>query len=1696
MEPERSGKIAASGCAGARTSAGNGSTVLGGLLASFKIPAMAVAGIALLVLSCGDGAVEPPPPPAPVATTITVNPGSATLSALGETARLTAEVRDQNGQAMAGAAVAWASSDASVATVDASGVVTAAANGSATITATAGSVSGTAAVTVAQVVTAVAVSPAADTLVAFGDTVRLVAEAADANGHAMATVTEFEWSSSDTLVARVDDSGLVESVGKGETAVMATASEVTGETELTVVSPLPTTVAVSPDIVRFTAFGQTEQLAVEVRDQAGRVMAEATVSWSSGDTLVAVVDSAGLVTAVGAGTTSVAAVARDVSDAVAVTVTQSAGSVVVSPAESTIGVGDALRLSAEAFDENGNRVNGAVFSWSSSNAGVAGVDDTGLVEGVAEGTARIRATTGDAWGVAEVTVESPDRAALVALYEATNGPNWVDDTNWLTDAPLGEWYGVHTDHFGRVVRLDLAGRRDAAARRTVSHGLIGSLPPELGNLIGLRTLDLGDNDLFGAIPPDLGNLTELRRLDLGDNNLTGAFPPALLNLVRLESLDLGGNSLKGTILPGLGDLGSLMWLNLSRNRWTGTIPPELGNLAKLRELRLYSAELTGPIPPEFGNLVSLTWLRLDGNRLTAPIPSELGNLASLLGMFLGGNNLTGTIPPEFGNLASLESLGLGPNNLTGTIPPELGDLANLRSLRLGYNRLTGTIPRSLAQIALDQLSFEGNDGLCVPGTAESAAWIARIGQWEGPFCNKSDIAALEALFRSADGPGWADSGGWLDGPALSTWHGVRADTLGLVTAIDLSDNGLAGRLSPELGELAQLAELRIGGNAGLSGRLPYSLRRLGLEVLHYAGTGLCAPAEAAFRAWLAGITSHEGTVECAPLSDRDILEALYHATGGSEWTIGDGWLTARPLGEWHGVEVDTQGRVTELRLGSNGLRGSIPPELGKLSNLVGLSLYRNELTGSIPPELGNLTALQGLGLYRNQLTGAIPPELGSLGSLRWLYLTGNRLTGAIPRELGDLANLKQLRLYSNDLTGGIPPELGNLANLEELGLAGNRLTGTIPPGLGNLARLIELWLAGNELTGTIPPEIGNLADLEHLRLEANELTGAIPPELGKLSSLISLDLEVNELTGAIPPELGNLSSLNALDLAANNLTGSVPPELGALRRLRRLSLATNPGLSGPLPTSLANLRFLREIQTGGTGLCAPSDARFLEWLKELSTGRVARCADALAHAYLTQAVQSRAYPVPLVAGEKALLRVFLTAPGGANADIPPVRARFYVRNREVHVENIPGKPGPIPSEVQEGNLSRSANAEIPAYVVRPGLEMVIEPDSDGTLDPALGVAKRIPATGRLPVEVRTMPLFDLTVIPFLWSEAPDSSVLDITAGMAADPDGHELLVYVNTLLPVGDLVVTAHDPVVTSTNEGFALLAETEAIRAIEGGTGHYTGTIAGPFTGPFGVANTPGRSSFSIPSALVLAHELGHNLSLGHAPCGTPGDPLYPYPDGSIGAWGYDSRLERLWPPDDSYDLMSYCGPKWISDHYFEQAFRYRVADGAASGTATADPDRSLLLWGGIGSDGQPYLEPAFVVDARPMLPGSGGDYRIAGRTREGAELFDLAFAMPEVADGDGSTNFAFVLPVQAAWDDDLASITLSGPGGSATLDESTDQPMAILRDPRTGQVRGFLRDPPPATRAAADAVGGAARQGLETLFSRGIPDAGAWRR
>ena len=155
-----------------------------------------------------------------------------------------------------------------------------------------------------------------------------------------------------------------------------------------------------------------------------------------------------------------------------------------------------------------------------------------------------------------VTADHPsDVEVLVALYKATDGTNWEDNDNWLSDAPIGEWHGVATDANGRAVGLSLS-----------DNNLVGEIPVELVRLANLRTLDLGQNGLVGEIPPELGNLTILEDLDLSDNSLSGEMPPELGLLVHLEDLDLRDNSLSGEIPP---ELLVLFYLSLEDLRLDG-----------------------------------------------------------------------------------------------------------------------------------------------------------------------------------------------------------------------------------------------------------------------------------------------------------------------------------------------------------------------------------------------------------------------------------------------------------------------------------------------------------------------------------------------------------------------------------------------------------------------------------------------------------------------------------------------------------------------------------------------------------------------------------------------------------------------------------------------------------------------------------------------------------------------------------------------------------------------------------------------------------------------------------------------------------------------------------------------------------------------------------------------------------------------
>ena len=229
-----------------------------------------------------------------------------------------------------------------------------------------------------------------------------------------------------------------------------------------------------------------------------------------------------------------------------------------------------------------------------------------------------------------------DRAALVALYNATGGADWKNNTNWLSNEALSEWHRVETDEDGRVTAL-----------RLVANELSGEIPAELANLTNLQVLSLSINTLSGEIPAELGNLTNLEGLDLLRNTLSGEIPARLGNLTNLQLLYLHSNELSGEIPAELGNLTNLQSLYLSINTLSGEIPAELGNLTNLQLLHLGSNELSGKIPARLGNLTNLEDLFLNRNELSGPLPLTLSALSQLLVLDIRETTLCAPVDTAF-----------------------------------------------------------------------------------------------------------------------------------------------------------------------------------------------------------------------------------------------------------------------------------------------------------------------------------------------------------------------------------------------------------------------------------------------------------------------------------------------------------------------------------------------------------------------------------------------------------------------------------------------------------------------------------------------------------------------------------------------------------------------------------------------------------------------------------------------------------------------------------------------------------------------------------------------------------------------------------------------------------------------------------------------------------------------------------------
>jgi|GEM_PF-2514592 len=686
----------------------------------------------------------------------------------------------------------------------------------------------------------------------------------------------------------------------------------------------------------------------------------------------------------------------------------------------------------------------------------------------------------------------------------------------------------------------------------LSNDLQGTIPEELGALSNLRLLRMANNQLEGIIPESLGNLTNLDGLYMGGNYLTGTIPDTLRNLQELSHLDLGSNFLSGGLAAWWGELTDLVTLNLNNNALMGNIPPEMSYLTQLQFLSLSGNSLSGFIPAELEQLDQLIRLDLAFNELNGTIPEELGSLQALQFLDLDNNNLEGEVPDSLTSLSMLIGLYLHNNQLTsvpdfsGLTPEEFSLFGNrltfadiLPNIGLASTGYFAYSPQS--SLSLDTI-FDPNTASTVtfalgvdPGiTTNIYAWhqngvqdslINGIPERTFPTVSPSDYGSYEVEVTNPNAPELTilirdirigddfvglicdqavvipgDGTYQASGPSAgggcyncaratnSNWYTFTPTTDGLLT-IASCNGGADTRVFLYEGTCETLNEIAQNDDACAMGpdKPLYASR---IEDAFVEG------GKTYFLEWddRWDHTGFEFTYSLVPLpttspcrlSDSLALVAFYQSTNGPVWE--NPWDLSKPLEAWQGVETNANGCVS------------------------GLSVYFERGSGTLPPELGDLSELVTLELTGNRI--------------------GSRIGGSIPPELGSLDNLETLILSANQLTGTIPNELGALTNLRELNLRRNELSGSIPPALGELANLSDLSLGFNNLSGAIPPELTKLNELVHFELRANALTGSIPSALGDLPNLVCLDFHANQLTGCIPASLVQLCG-NDVDLSDN-----------------------------------------------------------------------------------------------------------------------------------------------------------------------------------------------------------------------------------------------------------------------------------------------------------------------------------------------------------------------------------------------------------------------------------------------------------------------------------------------------------------------------------------------------------------------------------
>lgn len=284
----------------------------------------------------------------------------------------------------------------------------------------------------------------------------------------------------------------------------------------------------------------------------------------------------------------------------------------------------------------------------------------------------------DSLKIVQTTKNYANKCVLEKFFNSTNGTHWMNNTNWLSDKPLSEWYGIQM-YGNEIIEINLQ-----------NNNLTGTIPLEISKLKRIEVLNLWGNKLGGEIPSSIGSLKSLRRLYLSNNELSGSVPDSLYSLQNLKELSLSNNfGLSFNLVNAIDRLNSIELLALDNTVIASEIPSQIGNRGNLSFFSASGCRLTGDIPGSIYNLINLEYLSLNNNSLTGTISPSIGNLKKLTTLNFAGNNLSGQIPIEMYALKNLSALIIYQNFFTGNIPYSLSKLPNWS----GFNASTNVIPQ-------------------------------------------------------------------------------------------------------------------------------------------------------------------------------------------------------------------------------------------------------------------------------------------------------------------------------------------------------------------------------------------------------------------------------------------------------------------------------------------------------------------------------------------------------------------------------------------------------------------------------------------------------------------------------------------------------------------------------------------------------------------------------------------------------------------------------------------------------------------------------------------------------------------------------------------------------------------------------------------------------------------------------------------